>query len=151
MKKKFFTALLPSTHIVGFCQNIQRELELMTTLPPMIILEYHNTLITKQEYNKNINPIPEFQTSNIIERENRLYLTIPSAPLNDYFPIKEDPLKLYLGYKSNTKEYNKVVEPMIIRNWELGFYEVTLWDDKWPSKNFNIIEHWKIKKRRPKG
>lgn len=151
MKKKYFTALLPSTHIVGFCQNIQRELKLMTTIPPMIILEYHNSPILLKDFDRNINEITEFNTSNIIEEENRLYLTVPSSPLNRYFPINEDILKIYLGYKTSTKEYNPEPEPMVIRNWELGFYELKQWDEKWPSSHFSLIELWKIKKRRPKG
>lgn len=151
MKKKYFTALLPSNHIVAFCQKVQREFELMTTIPPMIILEYHNSFISKKDYSKSIDEIQEFTSVSIVEVQSRFYLCFNPSALNKVFPLDKAPLKLYLGYRTNNRVMNLEPEPMVVRNWELGFFTVEQEDDTWPSKNFTITEHWKIKKRRPKG
>ncbi len=155
MIKKYFTALIPASNLEYKYRNLQRDYKLQNTLPPIAPLNFYKKLINSKDFKLNINPIEEFKTGDIVKSGKWWVVTLPSEPLLSVFETPADKdftcglFGILLAPENNEWNPPKISQD-IIRNWELGFYELIIWDEENPFNNIELTLHWKIKKRRNK-
>jgi len=157
MEKIYFTALLPASNLEIKCKKILQKSSLYAPLPPMIPLQVYKNSIKKKEIDINIDLIPEFKTGNIKKIKKWWVLDIPKEPFNNFFPELSYKLfptynnyYLLLGIDLENNWIPQNIEPIVIRNWELGFFKMINWDTDNPFNNVELELQWKIKKRRLK-
>ena len=149
MKKKYFTALIPESNLDIKYKRMQIDSSWCITFPPIAILEYYNTPILKEDFPIDIDNIPEFKTGPLFKKNNLWVVELPLTPFINHFPLTD--LYIILGEEIESNRNTTLLTSDTIRNWELGFYELIDWNEEEPLTNFELILHWKIKKRRPKG
>lgn len=149
MKKKYFTALIPASNLDSKYKRIQIDSTLRVNFPPIAPLEEYGYPILKENFNKKIDSIPEFKTGHIIKKSSTWVIELPAEQFRPIFNIKD--LHIILGNDNGSDWTPPELEYDIIRNWELGFFELIDWCVNEPLSNFELNLMWKIKKRRRKG
>ncbi|MGL1893584.1 MAG: hypothetical protein OCD02_18240 [Spirochaetaceae bacterium] len=155
MKKIYFTALIPASNLDNKYKKIQLGSPLLVCLPPIAILESYSSLISKNEFNKKIDILTEFRTGDIKKIDDWWGVSLPNVPLNAIFNghnLKEFPSnEFFILLGRDNKGWNPPeITYDVIRNWDLGFYELTMWDLDNPLDNIELVEYWRIKKKRLK-
>lgn len=153
MNKKYFTALLPASNLEMELKRIQKRSNLYIPFPPLVPLEFYNDIIDLNNYDKNINPIEEFEIGNLVKIDNWWGYELPLYPLKSFFNTPDSELFpsgkfIALVGLGNSEPEALSLDSRIIRNWELAFYELTIWDTDKPLDNIEIKEIWKVKKKR---
>lgn len=149
MKKKYFTALIPASDLDSKYKRLQLGSTISITFPPIAPLEYYENSLIKDDFQVDIDTIPEFKTGSIVKKDNFWVVELPKEAFANHFPLEE--FHIILGIDEESLWTPPVIGSDTIRNWTLGFFELIDWDDESPLNNFELTMLWKIKKRKPKG
>lgn len=153
MNRIYFTALHPASDLEMKLKKIRQEASINSPLPPIIPLKIHTDIIHKNDINFNIDSIDEFKTSGLEINGDWLIENIPLDPLkrlidSPYSFLDLNKPGLIIGRTNVLPQLS--LKQSIIRNWDLVFYELISWDEKGILNNIELIEHWKIKKKKLK-